>query len=261
MMYINGDKVEIMNKNDIRKITAAVFDFDGTISTLRCGWEAVMREYMLEILGSEAAAMIDAYIDESAGIQTIFQMKWLAEKASEPLDPWDYKAEYNRRLMLAVEKKKAALAAGEISPDEYLMAGAADFLRLLRDHAVALYAASGTDHPDVVTEAKALGVYGYFDEIAGAPLGEEACSKEAVLRRLMEDSGIPAQEMLVVGDGRVEIALGKAAGAHTIGLESDEVRRQGVNPVKRERLLRAGADIIMGDFLELDALRAYLRLE
>ena len=30
--------------------------------------------------------------------------------------------------------------------------------------------ASGTDHPDVVREVKALGLYHYFAEIAGAPL-------------------------------------------------------------------------------------------
>lgn len=47
-----------------------------------------------------------AYIDESTGIQTIHQMKWLAKTACEKGlnpeatdDPWFYKAECNRRLM------------------------------------------------------------------------------------------------------------------------------------------------------------------
>ena len=31
-------------------IRAAIFDFDGTISTLRCGWEAVMEKVMLNRL-------------------------------------------------------------------------------------------------------------------------------------------------------------------------------------------------------------------
>ena len=30
------------------KIKAAIFDFDGTCSTLRCGWERVMEPLMLE---------------------------------------------------------------------------------------------------------------------------------------------------------------------------------------------------------------------
>ena len=32
------------------KIKAAIFDFDGTFSTLRCGWEKVMRKLMLELI-------------------------------------------------------------------------------------------------------------------------------------------------------------------------------------------------------------------
>jgi len=64
------------------KIKTAVFDFDGTISTLRCGWESVMEEVMFEFidqvcnLTSEIKADVEEYIDKSAGIQTIFQMDW-----------------------------------------------------------------------------------------------------------------------------------------------------------------------------------------
>ena len=98
-------------------INAVLFDFDGTISTLRSGWEKVMAPLMIEVLsecpgspnGEELERYVERYIDESTGIQTIFQMKWLAEKVREfgrtPIDPWDYKAEYNRRLMLNVEKR------------------------------------------------------------------------------------------------------------------------------------------------------------
>ena len=40
-----------------------------------------------------------------------------------------------------------------------------------------------------------------------------------------------------------------------------EAARRGVDPVKRQRLIRAGADVITGDFLELDALMRFLGLE
>ena len=238
-------------------VTAALFDFDGTISTLRCGWEKVMGPMMVEYImacGKETEAevkqLVDAWIDESTGIQTIFQMKWLAEQVAarggEALDPWDYKAEYNRRLMLDIEIKKQELASGKVNPDTYLMAGSVEFLRALKEKGVNIYVASGTDHPDVITEAKALGVYEMFDEIAGAPLHEENCSKEAVLRRLISDHGLSGAQVVVVGDGKVEIMLGKEAGALTLGLASDEEKRSGVNPVKRARLIKAGADVIIG---------------
>jgi hypothetical protein len=33
-----------------------------------------------------------------------------------------------------------------------------------------------------------------------------------------------------------------------VGLVSDEVRRHGINPAKRERLVLAGADVLIPDF-------------
>lgn len=263
--------IEILTDNRPVRVTAALFDFDGTISTLRCGWEEVMSpmmtEYILACGGIDKAgakALVDAWIDESTGIQTIFQMKWLAEQVAarggSALDPWDYKAEYNRRLMLDIDAKKKRLENGEAVPGEYLMAGSVEFLRSLRENGVRVYVASGTDHPDVVAEAKALGVHDMFDEIAGAPLREENCSKEAVLRRLIHDHGLKGSQVAVFGDGKVEIMLGRDAGAFTVGLASDERARRGVNPVKRERLIKAGADVITGDFLDRDGLLQMLGL-
>ncbi|MFA7206489.1 MAG: hypothetical protein WC102_09180, partial [Saccharofermentanales bacterium] len=51
-----------------------------------------------------------------------------------------------------------------------------------------------------------------------------------------------------IGDGKVEIALGRQVGAVTLGIASDEVMRCGVDNVKRARLIKAGAHAIVGDF-------------
>lgn len=50
------------------------------------------------------------------------------------------------------------------------------------------------------------------------------------------------------------------AGARTLGMATDEKARRGVSPVKRERLIRAGAEAIAGDFTELEALLDFLGL-
>ena len=69
-------------------VQVVLFDFDGTISTLRTGWEEVMRTVMFRYLSHGQApspalrAEIDAYIEESTGIQTIYQMKWLRGKSA-----------------------------------------------------------------------------------------------------------------------------------------------------------------------------------
>lgn len=248
-------------------VKALLFDFDGTISTLRCGWEQVMRPLMIEYIGggtvsNELEQMVDEYIDESTGIQTIYQMQWLAEHAAEgmPSDPWWYKDEYNRRLMEMVEKRKRALLSGATDPEEYLISGAAEFLKRMKELGVKMYVASGTDHPDVLREAEALGVKDYFDEIAGAPVREMNCSKEAVLKRLIENYGLSGDQVAVIGDGKVEISLGRAAGARTVGLATNETARRGVSQIKRERLIKAGADVINGDFENMGALMRFLGL-
>ncbi|MBO5126955.1 MAG: HAD family hydrolase, partial [Clostridia bacterium] len=70
----------LQNHSPLGTLDAAVFDFDGTLSKLRAGWETVMGPLMCECIPGdteEVRALVEKYIDESTGIQTIFQMRWL----------------------------------------------------------------------------------------------------------------------------------------------------------------------------------------
>ena len=239
------------------QIKTVVFDFDGTLSTLRHGWELVMAPLMEECISGgnatdEIKMLVAAYIDESTGIQTIHQMKWLAETVRKygitPHDPWFYKDEYNRRLMRQVARRRENVLSGETPASEFLMAGSVEFLQSLRQRGVTMYAASGTDDEDVRAEASALGLSAYFTRIDGAKSRSEGCSKEETLRRLIAEGGDPAS-LLVVGDGKVEIMLGREYGALTLGVASDEAKRSGLNEEKTRSLTAAGAHAIIGDFI------------
>ncbi|MDW7658907.1 MAG: HAD family hydrolase [Bacillota bacterium] len=257
-----------------KPLKAILFDFDGTLSTLRSGWEAVMSDLMHEILipekgdrvsgQSDMAEKIATYIDTSTGIQTIFQMQWLAEQVRaagrQPLDPWDYKAEYNRRLMQTVSQRRAAVSSGREQAERFMVAGSRAFLESLRKRDLQMYVASGTDQADVVAEARILGLDTFFKEIVGAPPGQARCSKELVVRRLLSVSGLQGEELAVIGDGKVEIGIAREAGAIALGLAADEVTRSGVNPDKRRRLIAAGAQAITGDFLEPEELLEWMAI-
>ena len=231
------------------KIRTVIFDFDGTFSTLRCGWEKVMRKLMLELISGRNAYdkpledRVDTYIDASTGIQTVYQMQWLKNAVDEAgygcsdRDVWWYKDEYNRRLMEEVNRRIRSVETGEESP---------------------ACLASGTDHKDVLHEAAVLGVADQFSVIKGAPERQAACSKEAVLKMLLDENGVSGDSLLLVGDGKVEIALGAENGAYTLGAATDEENLRGINPVKRKRLQMAGADAIVGDFENLTDLRGWL---
>lgn len=250
-------------------ITTILFDFDGTLSTLRAGWEEVMAPFMKACitggipLSEEEDAILDQeiarYIDESTGIQTIYQMRWLAETVKrkgwnhQVHDEWTYKAEYNRRLLQQVSDKVNVLEQGQRQADDFLIKGSVSFLTVLQDRGIRMFVASGTDHPDVVKECRLLGLFHFFEHVEGAPVGKAACSKEKVMTDLMRQHGLSGNQIAVIGDGKVEIGLAKERHSLAIGLASNEVTREGINPVKEKRLLLAGADWIRGDFTNTQA--------
>ena len=247
-----------------KSIKAIVCDFDGTFSTLRCGWEAVMKRVMMKYLPDEA--WIDAFIDETTGVQTILQMKgFVAElkrrRTKMPSsDPWFYKNEYNEMLMASVARKRQDVIDGRVPRDAYLVPGAIHFLQCLKTHGVKIYFASGTDVADVRIEAAALGLDKYADAIEGALPKSEKCAKEAALGRLVSKSGMKPGELAIIGDGGVEIRLGKALRVRTIGLATNETDFSKVNKAKLRRLKKAGAGFVAGDFSDLRPMLEYLGL-
>jgi phosphoglycolate phosphatase-like HAD superfamily hydrolase len=244
-------------------VKVAVFDFDGTISTLRCGWEAVMEELMLKHLaggileGEELTEYIRRYIDESTGIQTIYQMEWIAQQVKDlcgrtPLDPWEYKDLYNAALLKMVNERVEQLKKGIANPLDYMVPGAQEYLRLLSQAGIDIYIASGTDQQDVEQEAKLLGMTDLVKEVRGAPHRRKDCSKEGVIRQILQTEGLSGKELLVVGDGKVEIQLGNEAGAVTVGIASWELKKKdGFHLQKLQKLQKAGARYITANFIPL----------
>lgn len=256
--------VEILNpgfKSMIGQIKYALIDFDGTISVIRQGWEDLMIPLMIEMICEgnpptpEIEREVREYVDYSTGMLTIRQMEWLAEAvrrygiSKNPRDAYEYKRIYNQRMLLLVEERLRKLSSGELNPDDLMIYGSRSFLQELYDNDVTMYLASGTDHEHVLREASALRIIEYFKGgIYGALDYTEANSKEKIIDRILSENNLHSRELLVVGDGPVEIRSAKARGSIALGVASDEVKRVGLNPRKRKRLMDAGADVIIPDF-------------
>jgi phosphoglycolate phosphatase-like HAD superfamily hydrolase len=146
--------------------------------------------------------------------------------------------------------RRNGLASGAIAPDAMLLTGAQPMLEALASRGVAMALASGTDDPDVREEAEVLGVARFFGpRIYGAKDDYAASGKKRVVERLLAASGIAGRDLLVFGDGFVEIECVKTVGGYAVGVASDEAAGGGrINAWKRERLLGAGADMIVPDF-------------
>ena len=267
-----GTEIEIVHAVDRGKLKYALFDFDGTVSLLREGWQHVMGPLMVEMICGDSppppglAEEVDDFIAESTGIQTILQMEALAEmvlaKGLVPqdriLEPLAYKAIYNERLMVRVHERIAAMEAGTLSLEEATVRGSLDFVKKLHDRGLTMYIFSGTDRDDVRHEAGLVGAAPYFKEIWGAINSYKDYNKEKVLKELIATNDLHGSEVLICGDGPVEIRHGHASGCITVGVASNELEGCGWDMVKRERLLKAGADILIPDFSQADALIDFL---
>jgi len=251
----------------------ALFDFDGTLSLIREGWQEVMIPYFAEVLertpGAEDRETIEGivtlFVDRLTGKQTIFQCMQLDEevvkRGGPKTDPGEYKAEYLRRLMIHIQNRLGDLRSG-CDPQKYLVPGCTRLLDLLKAEGCNLYLASGTDEGDVIGEAKLLGLDKYFGpHIYGARDNMTDCSKEMVIRQIISENKLTGEELVSFGDGFVEIELVAGIGGYAVGAATDEVRGKGINRRKRERLLEAGAALIIPDFSGAEKLAAFLKGE
>jgi phosphoglycolate phosphatase-like HAD superfamily hydrolase len=252
---------------------AAIFDFDGTLSLLRRNWQDVMIPMMVDILAatgtSETSQQLYAHVEEYVmrlnGKQTIFQMMRLAEEVSarggKPLEPLAYKHQYHDLLWREVGARVELARSSAAAAEEMTVPGSRQFLTLLRDAGVSLYLASGTDLKYVRDELAVLGLDEFFgSQVYGALDDYKKFSKAMIVEQIIRDTGVAGSELIGVGDGYVEIEEVKRVGGLALGVASNENTRTGINVWKRNRLVQAGADVIVGDYLRLEELRSLLQL-
>ena len=252
------------------QIRYALFDFDGTLSLIREGWQEVMISMMVELLmqtprhesEAELRAIVTEYVERLTGKQTIYQMIQLAEEVTrrggEARDPLEYKWLYLERLWARIAWRVEGLKAGRLEREPLMVPGAVPMLEALCERGVICYLASGTDEVYVLDEAAALGLSGYFAGVYGALDDYKNYSKKMVIDRILNENHLRGSHLVTFGDGYVEIEDTKAVGGIAVGLATNEAARSGIDAWKRERLIAAGADIIVPDFSRHRQLVAHL---
>ncbi|MGO9241194.1 MAG: HAD family hydrolase [Bryobacteraceae bacterium] len=248
-----------------------LFDFDGTLSLLRAGWAGVMTPLMVEELArlktgeteQQLHSTVREFVGHLTGKQTIYQMIELARqvelRGGRPEEPLVYKRRYLERLQARIAHRIEALRERRAAPEKYLVPGSIELLTALRERGLRLYLASGTDEPYMREEADLLGVTPYFDGgVYGALDDYKSFSKQILIRRILERSECHGAEILGFGDGYVEIENVKAVGGVAVGVATDELECLRVEPWKRDRLARAGADLIIANYLCHEQLLATL---
>ena len=271
--FLPDTSIEIIREPSRKKpIEHVVFDFDGTLSLVREGWPEVMVPMMVEVLqetkttetAKELHDIAYDFVMKLNGKQTIYQMIRLAEEVTArggtPLEPLAYKERYHDLLMQRIHTRRDALADGTTPPEEMLVPHTFALLEGLQARGAKMYLASGTDENYVKEEAALLTLDRFFgDHIYGAQADYKQFSKAMVIRRILEENAVDGEALLGFGDGYVEIQNVKESGGTAVAVASDEAGRSGKPDAwKRNRLLGVGADLVIPDYQDHEALLAYL---
>ncbi len=272
-VLLPGTRVEVCEKGILERshpLKYVVFDHDGTLSILRAGWEQVMEECMVGVItgrqkeiqqsrtGQKVKDRVREYIERSTGVQTLIQMKTLVEMVEEfdlvpeeeRMDEFEYKRMYLKELMKMVEIRLNKLKKGVMHREQFMIPGALEFLEFLRKAGLVLYLASGTDEPYVKKEAEILGFAKFFGKnIYGARDDVKTYSKKILIDRIMKENNLKGNELMVVGDGPVEIRECRKKEGLALGMATFEDGTTGINQEKRRRLILAGAQLVLPDYL------------
>jgi len=268
---LSQNQIKIINECKGRVIKAALFDFDGTISLIRAGWQDVMIPMMVEVLmefsrdesEKQIYDIVIEYVTRLTGKQTIYQMIELCEqikkRGGQPKAALEYKHMYLDRLHERIKDRLKGLQERTIKPAEMLVSGAYNILENLKQRGIPVYLASGTDEPFMKKEAALLDLTRYFGEhVYGALDDYKSFSKAIVIRRIIDTNNIDGNHLIVFGDGYVELENCKEVGGIGIGVATDEHRRGKLDEWKRNRLIDAGADVIISDFTPQAELLEYI---
>jgi phosphoglycolate phosphatase len=261
---------EIVNLNTMPgRLRVALFDFDGTVSLLRLGWQQIMIQLMTELVPrldgegeSEISRMAGDLVYRTNGQPTLYQMRALAdlmrERGGTPLEAIDYKVLFLDRLSSRVRPRLAAIESHSVGPEAWQVPGVGRMLDLLRARGMPCYLASGTDQSAVRSETSALELAQYFEAIYGATAETEDSTKAAIIKRLVLRHNLEVNELVTFGDGVEEIRLTKQVGGIAVGIARADEDPESIDPVQRERLIASGADLIIGDFRVQDQIMRYL---
>lgn len=259
----NANVIEVIHAgSSAASAKVIIFDFDGTLSLVRSGWMDVMIPLCVDQLASlqtgepesKLAEVVEDFVWRLTGKETIYQMMALAdairERGGKPFEPLAYKKMYLERLSRHIQGRLEELRRRVVAPDTYLVPGARKFLESLLARGMRLYLASGTDDANVKEEAALVDVARYFEgRIYGAQDDLKSFSKAILVQQILSRADVKAEELLVFGDGYVEIEEVKKAGGIAVGVATAEPACLLVDEWKRHRLIKVGADFIVPNFL------------
>ncbi len=140
------------------------------------------------------------------------------------------------------------LVLAKENPEKFRIKGSYEFLKYLKDNGVKNYFVTGAVvekgmgmHEEVEALGYTIGKGELIEDIIGSTWTEKK-PKDAVMKDLIKDLSISAENILVIGDGRAEIQAGVDFGAVVISRLPENAMYQ------RELHKKLGTNVIVEDF-------------
>ena len=112
----------------------------------------------------------------------------IRERGGKPEEPLVYKRMYLDRLWTHIEGRIEELKSGGLRRRSTWCLVRAPCSKSYVSRGYKMYLASGTDHDDVVAEAKLLDIHEYFDGVFGAQDDLKSFSKGLLIKRIIESA-------------------------------------------------------------------------
>lgn len=219
-------------------------------------------EWAIRRAMEEGTVQIDCDPEANAQkVKKIYAGEEQLEDIAEPAAVQAFLSEHTPRLFRFYEKVLNAycrdrnLQLARREPDRFRIRGSMEFLQYLKENGVVNYFVTGAvveQGRGMMEEVEALGYPVGHGKLVEEMIGStwtEKLPKDVIMRRLLDKLGICGGQVLVVGDGRSEIAAGTEMGALTLGRLPADAHRQ------RELQKQLGVHLIAEDYTDPDLYR------
>ncbi len=153
------------------------------------------------------------------------------------------------------------LEEAKINPNKYIIDGSMDFMTLLRDNGVKNYFVTGAVvekgmgmHEEVEVLGYKIGSGEIVEDIIGSTWTEKL-PKDMIMKKLLKELNADGSEILVVGDGRAEIAASAEMGCVAISRLPESAEYQ------RKLHIELGTNIIVKDYMDNNLIDCFITEE
>ena len=271
MLTSNQTFFEIIEKPRISNLKCLVLDYDGTLTTLRKGWDVILSDYArkkinpynkeCDSLESEILELTD-HAGGTTPKQLMNRLIALIQKMNlrpqEEINTVEYYAkEYADHFQTMINDRLENFSSAS---ESYVISHVRPMLDFISAQETHNYIVTGSCEIAVKDELAKLQMDHFFSRVYGASLEMEGNLKLDAISEIMDRHSLKPCEILIIGDGSTEMRAAKELNLPAIGIASDE-HNGGLCEKKRQLLKGLGAHAIIADYSNFQSVWDWLHAE